>query len=121
MTALPRPGDPVITPALVAEHGLTPDEYQRLVDMLAPGGMWDQRGNTQLFNSFGSFAGDNTGGCGGGAIGCSSNSANASWGWDDRNDGPARGALATDPAGLARAYFAIPEAVSTTYTFNPFR
>ena len=34
MTVLPRPGDPVITPALVAEHGLTPDEYQRLVDML---------------------------------------------------------------------------------------
>ncbi|HUQ83848.1 MAG TPA: phosphoribosylformylglycinamidine synthase subunit PurL [Gemmatimonadaceae bacterium] len=34
MGALPRPGDPVITPALVAEHGLTPDEYQRLVDML---------------------------------------------------------------------------------------
>jgi phosphoribosylformylglycinamidine synthase len=34
VSALPRPGDPVITPALVAEHGLTPDEYQRLVDML---------------------------------------------------------------------------------------
>ena len=34
VTPLPRPGDPVITPALVAEHGLTPDEYQRLVDML---------------------------------------------------------------------------------------
>jgi phosphoribosylformylglycinamidine synthase len=34
VTALPRPGDPVITPALVAEHGLTPDEYQRLMDML---------------------------------------------------------------------------------------
>jgi phosphoribosylformylglycinamidine synthase subunit PurL len=34
VTALPRPGDPVITPALVAEHGLTPDEYQRLSDML---------------------------------------------------------------------------------------
>ena len=34
MSAVPRPGDPVITPALVAEHGLTPDEYQRLVDML---------------------------------------------------------------------------------------
>src|SRR5689334_23864620 len=30
----PRPGDPAITPALIAEHGLTPDEYQRLVDML---------------------------------------------------------------------------------------
>src|SRR5215472_14203472 len=30
----PRPGDPAITPALIAEHGLTPDEYRRLVDML---------------------------------------------------------------------------------------
>ena len=30
----PRPGDPVITPALIAEHGLTTDEYRRLVEML---------------------------------------------------------------------------------------
>jgi len=30
----PRPGDPVITPALVAEHGLTEDEYERLVALL---------------------------------------------------------------------------------------
>lgn len=29
-----RPGDPAITPALVAEHGLTPEEYDRLVRML---------------------------------------------------------------------------------------
>ena len=29
-----RPGDPRVTPALVAEHGLTVDEYQRLVAML---------------------------------------------------------------------------------------
>lgn len=34
MTAVPRPGDPIITPALVAEHGLTQDEYDRLVNML---------------------------------------------------------------------------------------
>src|SRR5689334_3403192 len=34
VTAVPRPNDPVITPALVAEHGLTPDEYDRLVQML---------------------------------------------------------------------------------------
>ena len=32
----PRPGDPAITPALVAEHGLTPDEYERLVDDARP-------------------------------------------------------------------------------------
>ncbi|HET7456092.1 MAG TPA: phosphoribosylformylglycinamidine synthase subunit PurL [Gemmatimonadaceae bacterium] len=30
----PRPGDPAITPALVAEHGITPDEYQKLVAMI---------------------------------------------------------------------------------------
>jgi phosphoribosylformylglycinamidine synthase subunit PurL len=29
-----RPGDPVITPALVAEHGLTPSEYTRIEEML---------------------------------------------------------------------------------------
>ena len=34
MAPAPRPGDPVITPALVAEHGLTPDEYTRLENML---------------------------------------------------------------------------------------
>jgi hypothetical protein len=93
----------------------------KLVDILAPGGMWDQRANTSLFASFGSFAGDTSGGCGNGAIGCSTNSANAPWGWDDHDDGPARGALAIDPAGLVRAYFTTPEVVSTTYTFNPFR
>ncbi|HEX9084643.1 MAG TPA: phosphoribosylformylglycinamidine synthase subunit PurL, partial [Gemmatimonadaceae bacterium] len=30
----PRPGDPVITPALIAEHGVTKLEYERLVAML---------------------------------------------------------------------------------------
>jgi phosphoribosylformylglycinamidine synthase subunit PurL len=34
MTVTARPGDPTITPALVAEHGLTTDEYDRLVAML---------------------------------------------------------------------------------------
>jgi phosphoribosylformylglycinamidine synthase subunit PurL len=32
--ATPRPGDPSITPALIAEHGLTPDEFERLRAML---------------------------------------------------------------------------------------
>ena len=30
----PRPGDPAITPALIGEHGLTKQEYERLVAML---------------------------------------------------------------------------------------
>jgi phosphoribosylformylglycinamidine synthase len=34
VTVSARPGDPVITPALVAEHGLTTGEYDRLVAML---------------------------------------------------------------------------------------
>jgi phosphoribosylformylglycinamidine synthase II len=36
VTALPRPrpGDPAITPALVAEHGLTTEEFQRIEQML---------------------------------------------------------------------------------------
>ena len=34
MTVTARPGDPAITPALVAEHGLTSDEFDRLVAML---------------------------------------------------------------------------------------
>jgi phosphoribosylformylglycinamidine synthase len=34
VTVTARPGDPTITPALIAEHGLTSDEYDRLVAML---------------------------------------------------------------------------------------
>jgi phosphoribosylformylglycinamidine synthase len=34
VTATARPGDPQITPALIAEHGITPEEYQRVVAML---------------------------------------------------------------------------------------
>jgi hypothetical protein len=119
-------GDGVVYfPSLTtAEVPSGPDDRQvsyKLVDILASGGLWAQRANTSLFASFGTFAGDSTGGCGSGFAGCSTNSANAPWGWDDGNDGPQRGALASDPAGLVRSYFSIPEAVSTTYTFNPFR
>ena len=119
-------GDGVVYyPSLTtAEVPSGPDDRNvlyKLVDILAPGGMWEQRGNTSLFAGFGTFAGDSTGGCGSGAAGCSSNSANAPWGWDDRDDVPLRGAMASDPVGLVRAYFKIPEAISTTYTFNPFR
>ncbi|MEX0891891.1 MAG: phosphoribosylformylglycinamidine synthase subunit PurL [Gemmatimonadota bacterium] len=33
----PRPGDPEITPALVAEHGLSEDEYDRILDVVGRG------------------------------------------------------------------------------------
>lgn len=119
-------GDGVVYyPSLTtAEVPSTPDDREvsyKLLDIFAPGGMWEQRNNGSLFASFGSFAGDKTGGCGGGSIGCDTNAANAPWGWDDANDGPGRGALATDPAGLVANYFRIPEGVSTAYTFNAYR
>jgi hypothetical protein len=91
------------------------------VDIFETGGMWDQRNNSSLFASFGGFAGDSNGGCGSGAIGCTVNAAHAPWAWDDSNDGPGAGALATDPAGLVANYFHIPEAMSRIYTFNPYR
>jgi hypothetical protein len=93
----------------------------KLVDIFEAGGMWAQRDNTWLFASYGSFAGDKTGGCGSGAIGCSTNAANAPWGWDDGNDAPGRGALALDPAGLVNNYFRIPEGISTAYVVNGYR
>lgn len=111
---------PSLTTAGVPTNPNDRNVSYQLVDINAPGGMWDQRNNPSLFGSFGSFAGDTTGGCGAGSIGCTTNSANAPWGWDDHDDVPPRGALATDPAGLVRAYFTTPETVSTTYTFNPF-
>jgi hypothetical protein len=111
--------------ATVAEVPSTPDDRDvlyKLVDIFAAGGLWERRAQSPLFASFGSFAGDTGGGCGGGAIGCSTNAANAPWGWDDGNDGPVlRGELATDPAKLAEEYFNVPEGLSVGYTWNGFR
>ncbi|MEV0952118.1 hypothetical protein [Promicromonospora sp. NPDC050249] len=106
--------------AEVPEHPDDRNVSYRLVDVHAPGGLWSQRTSTSLFASHGTFAGDGSGSCGDGGISCSQNSANAPWGWDDGNDGPGRGALATDPAGLAANYFRIPEALDRAYVNNPY-
>ena len=67
----------------------------KLVDIFASGGLWDQRTNPALFTSAaGSFV--KSYGNGG---------ANAPWAWDDGNDVPGRGELATDPAKLVNSYF----------------
>jgi hypothetical protein len=109
--------------AATAESPSGPDDRDvryRLIDIFAAGGMWAERGNTGLFAALGTFAGDTSGGCGNGTYSCGSNSANAPWGWDDGNDGPARGEIATDPARLAAAYFKIPGTPATSYTYNPY-
>ncbi|TGD82242.1 hypothetical protein [Hymenobacter wooponensis] len=67
----------------------------KLVDIFEPSGLWEQRFNTALFTSpDGGFV--KSRGNGG---------ANAPWAWDDGNDVPGRGELATDPAKLVNSYF----------------
>ncbi|MFC7241425.1 hypothetical protein ACFQO7_02915 [Catellatospora aurea] len=118
-------GDGIVYyPSTVAETPSSGDDrdvrYQ-LIDIFAAGGLWAQRANSSLFASAGTFAGDDSGDCGAGTYDCTTNSANAPWGWDDGNDLPGRGQLATDPAKLAVEYFTIPGTLSRTYTSNPYQ
>jgi phosphoribosylformylglycinamidine synthase subunit PurL len=46
-TVAPRPGDPEITPDLVADHGLSPDEYDRILGIL---------GRTPTYTELGIFS-----------------------------------------------------------------
>jgi hypothetical protein len=97
------------------------DVAYELIDVFAPGGLWAQRDNTSLFAGLGTFAGDKSGGCGVGTYSCGVNSANAPWGWDDANDLPGRGEIATDPAKLSAEYFTVPEELARSYAYNPYR
>lgn len=85
----------------------------RLVDIFASGGLWGHRYDPVTFASWGTFRGDNG----------TDNSANAPWGWDDKDDGSdlPRGLLATDPAKLISIYFGNEGAFSLTYEQNAYR
>jgi hypothetical protein len=96
------------------------DVRYRLIDVFADSGLWAQRNNANLFASLGTFAGDTSGGCGTGTFSCGTNSANAPWGWDDGNDVPGRGEIATDPAKLAASYFSNTGTLSRGYSYNPY-
>jgi len=117
-------GDGIVYyPSTVGEtpsSGNDRDVQYQLIDMFAANGLWAQRGNTSLFVSLGTFAGDDSGDCGQGTWDCTTDSANAPWGWNDGNDVPARGEIATDPAKLSAEYFTIPGSLSRTYTYNPY-
>ncbi|MEU7901588.1 hypothetical protein [Actinoplanes sp. NPDC049118] len=109
-----------------AAQGETPssgndrDVRYELIDVFASGGLWAQRDNTNLYANLGTFAGDASGGCGTGTFSCGTNSANAPWGWDDPDDLPGRGEIATNPAKLSAEYFTIPGELSRAYTYNPY-
>ena len=108
------------TTAETPSSGNDRDVQYALIDIFASGGLWAQRTNTSLFANLGTFAGDTTGDCGVGTFSCGTNSANAPWGWDDGNDLPGRGELATDPAKLSAEYFTVPGTLSRTYSYNPY-
>ncbi|WCN79346.1 hypothetical protein [Micromonospora sp. LH3U1] len=113
----------VYYPSTVAEtpsDGNDRDVRYQLIDIFAAGGLWAQRSNPSLFASLGTFAGDTTGDCGVGTWSCSTNSANAPWGWDDGNDVPARGEIASDPAKLSADYFTVPAGLARAYSYNPY-
>jgi hypothetical protein len=114
----------VYYPSTVAETPGSADDRNvryRLLDIFASGGLWAQRANAALFVNLGTFAGDASGGCGSGTWDCPSNSANSPWGWEDSDDLPGRGQIATDPAKLSREYFTIPGALARTYRYNPYQ
>lgn len=122
-------GDGIVYyPSTVAQTPRTGNDRNvqyNLIDIFAANGLWAQRNNASLFAGWGSFAGDDdkssgADSCGVNTYACTLNSANAPWGWDDSNDLPARGELATDPAKLVVEYFTIPGTVSRTYTVNPY-
>jgi hypothetical protein len=56
-----------------------------------------------------------------GTYSCGTNSANAPWGWDDGDDVPGRGEIATDPAKLSAEYFTVPGELGRSYSYNPYR
>lgn len=117
-------GDGIVYyPSTVAETPSSGDDRDvryGLIDIFASGGLWAQRTNANLFASLGTFAGDDSGDCGVDTFDCSVNSANAPWGWDDGDDLPGRGQLASDPAKVSVEYFTIPGGLSRTYTYNPY-
>jgi len=108
------------TEAETPSSGNDRDVRYELIDIFASGGLWSQRTNPSLFASLGTFAGDTSGDCGVGTFSCGTNSANAPWGWDDGDDLPGRGEIATDPAKLSAEYFTIPGELARSYTYNPY-
>jgi hypothetical protein len=123
-------GDGIVYyPSTVAEvprHANDRNVTYNLVNIAAANGLWVQRANADLFAGFGTFAGDdaenpNGDTCGDGTSQCSIDAANAPWGWDDHDDIPGRGEIATDPAKLVAEYFTIPEGLSRDYTSNLYQ
>ncbi|MGY5048923.1 hypothetical protein ACWDE0_25400 [Streptomyces sp. 900105755] len=110
------------------------DVQYTLTDVFAANGMWANRTLTTLFATTDNFAGDDSANpygakCGaGGVLGpangaCDTDAANPPWAWDDGDDLPGRGYLATNPAELVWDYFdwpGKPAAPDLAYTWDQY-
>ncbi|WP_203920349.1 glycosyl hydrolase family 18 protein [Rugosimonospora africana] len=133
-----RNGDGILyypgTTAEVPDGPNDRDVQYTLTDIFAPGGMWDSRNLTTLFATPNNFAGDDSGNpygaaCGEGAVAgpadgdCATDAANPAWAWDDADDLPGKGYLATNPADLVYNYFnwpGKPASADLDYTWNAY-
>jgi len=75
------------------------------------GDLWSRRNDPNIFSSYGTFAGND----------CTPNSANAPWGWDDTDDGPAyKGMNFSDPAHHVDTHLNGLGTFSHVYVYNPY-
>lgn len=101
---------PSKTTAQVPSSGNDRSVSYQLIDLNAIGNLWTMQliesirsqSQSTTFASWGTFKGD----CNAVTSICSTNAANAPWGWDDSDDGPNyAGELAFDPAAIVDYYF----------------
>jgi hypothetical protein len=106
---------PSKTIAEVPASGNARNVKYQLLDVFAPGGLWERqlaeaglpRASAQTFAQWGKLKGNESGGCGRGiTVTCVGDAANLSWTWDDKDDGEVQpGEMALDPAHLVDVYF----------------
>ncbi len=102
---------PTLTTAEAPANNDDRDVKYKLVNIFESNGMWERRFNPESFNNNGkSFL--RTVGSGG---------ANTPWGWDDKDDLPGVGELATDPSKLANSYFKNFGSIDLNYVYNPYK
>jgi hypothetical protein len=102
---------PSLTQAEAPSNNDDRDVKYKLVDIFEPNGFWARRFNAESFRNNGRSFLRSVG----------SGGANAPWGWDDKDDLPGVGDLATDPARLANIYFKNFGAIDLNYVYNPYR
>ncbi|MDB5256152.1 MAG: hypothetical protein JWM14_847 [Chitinophagaceae bacterium] len=83
----------------------------KLTDIFEANGFWARRFNAESFKDNGKAF----------LMTVGSGGAHTPWGWDDKDDLPGVGELATDPARLANIYFKNFGSIDLNYVYNPYK